>query len=418
MIYGKKIHKLIEAALIDGELTEKERHILLKRAEEELIDLDEFEMVLDALIHERFSQKKASANPKSQQPTQSRQPENQNKCLACGAERKSFTTKCSDCGTLFIDTESFSDIIRFNKRLDEIEEYWSPFIEKKGCIAILGKILLWIFFWPILFYIQAWRVVNYYSKPSIWTIVDSKKENAIINYPVPVSQKTILEFLTLCSSKIQTLYYPAMFSKESKHKHAWNKVWLKKIDQIYTKASLAMDNDNRALEKVQTIIEDAQALHKKNEKKISNTSLFVFGMVVLFTSGIIQCHRNIQKEEKRNTYIVEVAEKLVEKKNYAGALQMLDSVDGQYAIAIRSKVQLSQLTEKLNEIENLLLTQKYDTLQLELIKLKWFRYSPPNNSTYVDVEKKYFASFIHKKALLNDQLPEEFRITIESKDSF
>ena len=49
-LYDPKIEKLIDLALADGELTEKEKQILFKKAEAEGIDLDEFEMVLDARL--------------------------------------------------------------------------------------------------------------------------------------------------------------------------------------------------------------------------------------------------------------------------------------------------------------------------------------------------------------------------------
>ena len=52
-MYNEEIEKLIELALADGELTEKEKQVLFKKAEAAGIDLDEFEMVLDAKLFER-----------------------------------------------------------------------------------------------------------------------------------------------------------------------------------------------------------------------------------------------------------------------------------------------------------------------------------------------------------------------------
>lgn len=48
--YSSKLESLIEMALSDGELTEKEKQVLYKRAEAEGIDLDEFEMILDSKL--------------------------------------------------------------------------------------------------------------------------------------------------------------------------------------------------------------------------------------------------------------------------------------------------------------------------------------------------------------------------------
>ena len=59
-MYSEKIEQLISAALADGVLTEKEKQILFKRAQEQDIDLDEFEMVLDARLVELQKAEKAA----------------------------------------------------------------------------------------------------------------------------------------------------------------------------------------------------------------------------------------------------------------------------------------------------------------------------------------------------------------------
>ena len=59
-IYNPMLENLIEMALADGELTEKEKQVLFKRAQAMGIDLDEFEMVLDAKLYERKKRDAAS----------------------------------------------------------------------------------------------------------------------------------------------------------------------------------------------------------------------------------------------------------------------------------------------------------------------------------------------------------------------
>ena len=49
-MYDKQIEDLIKIALQDGVLNEKERKVLIKKAESLGIDVDEFEMVLDARL--------------------------------------------------------------------------------------------------------------------------------------------------------------------------------------------------------------------------------------------------------------------------------------------------------------------------------------------------------------------------------
>ena len=67
------LEKLMAAALIDGVVTDKERAILIKKVKEAGGDVDEFEMLLDARIHET-QQKQAQQQPtkpveKESQPT-------------------------------------------------------------------------------------------------------------------------------------------------------------------------------------------------------------------------------------------------------------------------------------------------------------------------------------------------------------
>ena len=52
-MYSDELEKFIELALIDGVLTEKGKRVLFKKAEAEGIDLDEFEIVLNARLYER-----------------------------------------------------------------------------------------------------------------------------------------------------------------------------------------------------------------------------------------------------------------------------------------------------------------------------------------------------------------------------
>jgi hypothetical protein len=52
-MYSEKLEKLIEHMLADGVLTEKEKQVLMKAAEAEGIDLDEFEVVLEARLYDK-----------------------------------------------------------------------------------------------------------------------------------------------------------------------------------------------------------------------------------------------------------------------------------------------------------------------------------------------------------------------------
>lgn len=103
-MYSKKMEDLIKAALADNKLTPKEEQILFKRAEEEGIDPEEFEMVLNARLVEKQKEEQAQ-NAKQEKPGKSAQQTTKygdiRKCPACGSLVGAFKGSCSECGYEF-----------------------------------------------------------------------------------------------------------------------------------------------------------------------------------------------------------------------------------------------------------------------------------------------------------------------------
>ena len=114
-MYNEKIEQLIKAALTDGVLTEKEKQILFKRAQEQGIDLDEFEMVLDARLVELQKAEKEKAErsaPKSTKFGDVR------KCPVCGALVPALAVSCAEYGYEFSNVETkFSSATLYDKLL-------------------------------------------------------------------------------------------------------------------------------------------------------------------------------------------------------------------------------------------------------------------------------------------------------------
>ena len=105
MLYEERIEALISAALADGVLTEKEKQVLFKRAQAEGIDLDEFEMVLDARLVELQKAEKTKTEasaPKSNKYGDVR------KCPVCGAMIPALAGVCPECGYEFSGIEANS----------------------------------------------------------------------------------------------------------------------------------------------------------------------------------------------------------------------------------------------------------------------------------------------------------------------
>ena len=113
-MYSEELEQLIKAALTDGVLTEKERQILFKRAKAEGVDLDEFEMILNARVYEiersSAAVKTSKTNESNTAAYKSSKHGDLKKCPACGAVIESGIAVCETCGYAF--TEAFSTASR------------------------------------------------------------------------------------------------------------------------------------------------------------------------------------------------------------------------------------------------------------------------------------------------------------------
>lgn len=117
-MYNEQIESLISAALADGVLTEKEKQILFKKAQTMGIDLDEFEMVLDARLVELQKAEKEKAEkpaPKSTKYGDVR------KCPVCGALVPALAGVCPECGYEFSGVEASSVAQTLAEKLKETD---------------------------------------------------------------------------------------------------------------------------------------------------------------------------------------------------------------------------------------------------------------------------------------------------------
>ena len=256
---NEKIENLIRLALVDGVLSEKEKNVLFKKAEEEGIDLDEFQLLLDARIYERQQRSQEKENVSSK----SRNFGNTQKCPACRAIVESFTTSCAYCGIEFRNISASRSITEFFNKLDEIEsdrtehlfasqntdEGWS-----------FGKLVKWWFFWWILIPLYLASFLFARLKPVRWSTTDLRKEELIMNFPISNTREEIIEFINLSVSKIQTIHVLKYFGEEGKYIAKWNTIWKKKAQQVYTKARISMVDDERTIETLKQILIEAKVI--------------------------------------------------------------------------------------------------------------------------------------------------------------
>jgi hypothetical protein len=239
-MYNEKIESLINFALADGELTEKEKQILFKKAKEEGIDLDEFEMVLDARLHEKVQSMKASevSSPVSAAPKSDKLGDIK-KCPACGSIAQSFQTKCSDCGHDFSNIDANASIQQLLKMLDDVE---SQRKDDAGInpLKVFGGMM-----------------AKGFGMGGVGDKINNRKKEIIRNFPVPNTKEDILEFLSLAlpnARKAGGFFTSGAFNSPANERNKLHNefapIWHAKCEQIIMKAKFSMKEDKKTLEEV------------------------------------------------------------------------------------------------------------------------------------------------------------------------
>lgn len=229
-IYGDYVEHLIDMALADGELTEKEKQVLFKKAEASGIDLDEFEMVLDARLYER---KKAMQTVYS--TTESAAPKSNKlgdvkKCPSCGAIIESFTTRCPDCGHELNGVGVVSSFDALVKKLDEFDKRQG---QKTTFLSELGEFL---------------------DGSKSDRIIEGKKQ-IIANFPIPTAREDLLEFLSMAAPLAKKK--GNFFTSDDYYDHnVMVSAWKSKIEQVLIKARISMKDDRQTLEEIERIVNE------------------------------------------------------------------------------------------------------------------------------------------------------------------
>lgn len=232
-MYNEQIENLINLALIDGELTEKEKQILFKKAEAAGIDLDEFEMVLDAKIYE------ARQNAKPVEPVVAAPKSDKfgdiKKCPACGAMVQSFQTKCSDCDHEFSNVVANASIGKLFEMLNACENERR---EKSNTITgAFGSLMA--------------QGLGQGDK------VTEKKKSIISGFPIPNTKDDILEFLsTAIPNAKQKGNFFTKQQPENKSHNDLAPTWHSKCEQIIMKAKFSMKDDKKTLEEIMSYAQE------------------------------------------------------------------------------------------------------------------------------------------------------------------
>ena len=179
-MYSKELEEIIEAALADGEITEKERAVLHKRAIAEGVDPDELDVVIEGRLAKMQKVERDWLRPSPPVPEENKKNNSKfgivNKCPQCGAVVEAGSIRCSDCGYTFRGIGANSSIEKFSEKLNEIENRFAD----KGSI-----------FQNTIF-----------EQFSLGTDARTKAiQTAIEAFPIPTTKEDLLEFTMFLKSK-------------------------------------------------------------------------------------------------------------------------------------------------------------------------------------------------------------------------
>lgn len=205
-MYSEKMEALIEATLADGKLTEKEKSALVRRAEEEGIDLTELEVYIDSIL-----QKRNQAEVDNEAATERKAQHGElKKCPNCGAIITGMEAKCTSCGYEFRGLEANKSAQKLAEKLEAVE---------------IGT-----------------------GSDANFRMID-KKATIITAFPIPTTKEDLMEFLISMTAKEKVLGsygYPDRPIKEA---------YRAKMGECITKARISFGNDPT----MQQIIAEAQA---------------------------------------------------------------------------------------------------------------------------------------------------------------
>ena len=235
----QEIEKLIDLGILDGHITEKERKVILNKAVELGVDVDEVEMILDAKIFQLAADK----------PKEKEKVGNIKICPSCGGNVKAMELLCNQCGHEYTNTQANSSILELINKIEKIE---SDKINQTANLNSAKKIL---------------ANQNF----------EMRKNEIISNFPIPNNREDILEFLTYSTSKITIAA-------------SLDNPWLSKADEIIMKSRFLFKGDQNMMA---TLDQYEKEIKKRKKGSVALIFICIF-LVVLMASLVMIFGKNLK----------------------------------------------------------------------------------------------------------------------------
>ena len=235
MAFSQALEEVIEAALADGVLTDKERAVLHKRAMAEGVDPDE----LDVVIEGRLAKMKRETDWLKPAPPASEKRGNIVKCPSCGAPIEAGAVSCKECGYVFTNVAA-------NRSSEKLAEKISFLLHSKA------------------------------------------NENHIIeeikNFPLPTGKEDLMEFIASMDAK-------------RKEQGPLQQAYRAKFNEAITKAKTFFSNDAQVMGMVKALDKFSVSSLTKNQKIIGASVVAAVIILVIVVTNLISSNISANKAE-------------------------------------------------------------------------------------------------------------------------
>ena len=291
-----ELERLINLAVADGKITDRELEVLYRKAQELAVDMDEFEMVLEGKLH--LAQKSTNVSQQSTTSSKSQKEGDVRKCPSCGAPALSFAATCSTCGHEFRNASAATSV---QKLFDALQA--AP-LEAHASI--------------------------------------------ISNFPVPNTREDILEFLSVSLGNCAPLTVEQknsyvnlrslVNSTELTNRESEIRAWQAKFSTVIQKARILLTDEiaTRQISDFEKRYHDVVTSDSKEQKKAMRNifiGLAAFLFVIIGLTSIGESFHSDDKvrESKRLEAIVEQINKAIEANDFNTALVKAAGLKWEYS---------------------------------------------------------------------------------------
>jgi hypothetical protein len=210
-----EIERLIDLAVADGQITEKERNVILRKAADLGIDIDEVEMVLDGKLH--LATATTSKTGKEKQG-------DMKVCPACGASVRSLQIVCDYCQHEFRNINSVNSVRVLSEKLAETANR-----VRESRSGGSHRVAL--------------SFLNQLAPNLALKEIYQAQAMIISTFPVPNAKEDLLEFLVIASAEARKTPNRqfGQFGQVYDGSDILIKAWRSKLHELISKAKLTGD---------------------------------------------------------------------------------------------------------------------------------------------------------------------------------